>query len=114
LLPAELRLGNMPALFDEMIHHLPDRRSYGDQSPPSRAAFDHGVIRYAQGFTVPMLVEESRAFQSTIFRLLLDNLSAMDYSSLVIDLLAIPDEVTALLKTTIVGYTTAAHSCAAA
>src|SRR2546430_8106870 len=42
--------------------------------PISAAAREHGILRHKQGYSVAMLVEESRILQVSIFRTLQNNL----------------------------------------
>jgi len=55
-----------------------------------------------------MIVEESRILQVSIFQTLQNNLSVVDFSLLLIDVMTIADEVDSQLKQTIVSFTTAA------
>jgi hypothetical protein len=43
---------------------------------------EHGKIRRSQGYSVPMLVEESRMLQVSIFHTLQNNLNVVDFSFL--------------------------------
>jgi hypothetical protein len=54
------RTGHLPQLFKDLIARL---RLERDAEPPSSiAAAEHGKVRFAQGYSVAMLVEESRIF----------------------------------------------------
>jgi hypothetical protein len=57
-------------------------------------------LRYAQGYTPEMLVYESRILQVTLFGTLNENMSALDFSLLLQDVMAIADEVDAQLTQT--------------
>ena len=52
-----------------------------------------------------MIVEESRMLQVSIFHTLQNNLSVVDFSLLLIDVMAIADEVDSQLKQTIISFT---------
>ena len=54
--------------------------------------------RRSQGYSVPMLVEESRMLQVSIFHTLQNNLNVVDFSLLLIDVMTIADEVDSQLK----------------
>jgi hypothetical protein len=54
----EDRTGHLPALLREVIARL--RLDAGTKAPISVAASHHGVLRRKQGYSVAMVVEESR------------------------------------------------------
>jgi hypothetical protein len=70
----------------------------------SLAARDHGDMRRAQGYTAPMVVEESRILQVSIFRTLQKNLRSVDFSQLLLDVVTIADEVDSQLKQAMISY----------
>lgn len=57
----------------------------------------HGTLRYLQGYTPAMLVHESRILPATLFGTLQSNLSFLDFSLLLLDVITIADEVDAQL-----------------
>jgi hypothetical protein len=60
-----------------------------------------------------MIVEESRMLQVSIFHTLQNNLSVVDFSLLLIDIMAIADEVDSQLKQTIMSFAEAPTHVAA-
>jgi hypothetical protein len=70
----------------------------------SAAAVKHGKIRKSQGYSIEMIVEESRILQVSIFNTLQKNLSTVDFSLLLHDVMTIADEVDSQLKQTIKGF----------
>lgn len=58
----------------------------------------HGQCRYHQGYTAPMLVQESRLLQVSIFETIQRNLSTVDFTSVLADIMIIADEVDSQLK----------------
>ena len=72
--------------------------------PVSNAAHEHGVLRRIQSYTVAMLVEESRNLQVSIFGTLQNNLGCVDFSTVLLDVMTIADEVDSQLKQTMVGF----------
>ncbi len=100
------RTGHLPQLMRELVHRLRVPRSLGTKQV-SQAAVKHGRIRRAQGYSVPMIIEESRMLQVSIFQTLQTNLSVVDFSLLLIDVMTIADEVDSQLKQTIVSFTEA-------
>ncbi len=71
----------------------------------SEGAVEHGTVRRSQGYTIPMIIEESRMLQVSIFHTLQNNLNVMDFSLLLLDVMAIADEVDSQLKQTITSFT---------
>jgi len=62
-------------------------------------------VRRMQGYSIPMIIEESRMLQVSIFHTLQTNLDVVDFSMLLIDVMTIADEVDSQLKQTIVSFT---------
>jgi hypothetical protein len=92
----EERTGHLPALMSDVIMRL--RLDAGTKAPISKAAAHHGDLRRKQGYTVAMVVEESRLLQVTIFSTLHNNVKHVDFSTLLPDIVTIADEVDAQLK----------------
>src|SRR6266481_8980391 len=80
------------------------RLDSGLAAPDSIAARDHGDMRREQGYTVPMVVEESRILQVSIFRTLQRNLRSVDFSKVLLDVVTIADEVDSQLKQALISF----------
>ena len=80
----------------------------------SAAAVAHGKLRYLQGYTPAMLVDESRILEVTVFGMLHSNLHSLDFSLLLPDVTAIADEVDGQLTQSIGGYMELVKASAAA
>jgi CheY-like chemotaxis protein len=102
-LTTEQRTGHLPKLLEELVHRLRVPRKLGTKVV-SEAAKAHGKIRRSQGYSVPMIVEESRILQVSIFETLQNNLSTVDFSLLMLDVVAIADEVDSQLKQAIISF----------
>jgi hypothetical protein len=98
----EDRTGHLPALLREVIARL--RLDAGTKAPISVAASHHGDLRRKQGYTVAMVVEESRLLQVCLFTTLHKNTSRIEYSKLLPDVVIIADEVDAQLKQQMLRY----------
>jgi hypothetical protein len=98
----EDRTGHLPALLREVIVRL--RLSAGTKAPVSVAASHHGDLRRKQGYSVAMVVEESRLLQVCLFTTLHKNTHRIEYSKLLLDVVTIADEVDAQLKRQMVRY----------
>ena len=64
----------------------------------SIAASHHGNLRRKQGYTVAMMVEESRLIEVCIFTTLNKSSTELDFIKLLPDVVTIVDEVDAQLK----------------
>ena len=80
--------------FDVLLSdlHMPNA---GDGSVATR---EHGTPRREQGYTVAMVVEESRVLQVSIFNTLQNNLRTVDFSRVLLGVITIADEVDSQLK----------------
>jgi hypothetical protein len=92
----EERTGHLPHLLHDVIKRL--RLGAGSKAPISKVAADHGDLRCKQGYTVAMMVEESRLLQVAIFTALHQNVKQLEFEALLPDVVTIADEVDAQLK----------------
>jgi DNA-binding response OmpR family regulator len=102
-LSCEERSGHLRKLLQEVVHRLRVPRNLGTKQV-SVGAVEHGHIRRTQGYSIPMIIEESRMLQVSIFHTLQNNLSVVDFSLLLIDVMTIADEVDSQLKQTILSF----------
>jgi DNA-binding response OmpR family regulator len=101
------RTGHLPKLLEDLVARLNKPITGSPQDSDaicSPAAVLHGELRYAQGYTPEMLVNESRILQVTLFGTLKDNMNALDFSLLLPDVMTIADEVDAQLTQTMGSY----------
>jgi CheY-like chemotaxis protein len=100
--PPERVINHFPGVLDEIIHGLQNEQDFfaGDMEAASR----HGVERFAQRFTIPMLVYEFSIFRGALFRTIQSNLLAVDVSALVPDMIRIAQSLDARLKRAIEAY----------
>ncbi len=103
VLSADERGGHLKKLIEEVVHRLRIPRSLGTKQV-SDGAVEHGIVRRSQGYSIPMIIEESRMLQVSIFHTLQNNLCVVDFSLLLIDIMAIADEVDSQLKQTIISF----------
>jgi DNA-binding response OmpR family regulator len=87
------RTGYLPKLIEDLIVRLREPNTSGEESDSvcSVAAVAHGKMRKLQGYTPGMLVHDSRILQVTLFETLQNNLSALDFSLLLPDVMTIAD-----------------------
>jgi len=111
-LTAEQRTGHLSRLLQELVHRLRVPRSLGTKHVSS-AATEHGKVRFQQGYSLSMIIEESRILQVSIFETLQNNLATVDFSLVLGDIMTIADEVDSQLKQAIVSFTKHAALAAA-
>jgi YesN/AraC family two-component response regulator len=106
----------LPRLIEDLILRLRTTHIPGQESDSicSVAAVEHGKMRRSQGYTSAMLVHDSRILQVTLFGTLQKNLSALDFSLLLPDVMTIADEVDSQLTQAMEGYTAVVGTTAAA
>ena len=110
------RTGFLPKLIEDLIVRLRKPNTPGEESDSicSKAAVAHGNMRRLQGYTPGMLVHDSRILQVTLFGTLQKNLSALDFSLLLPDVMTIADEVDSQLTQAMDGYMNVVAAPAAA
>ena len=110
------RTGHLPKLVEDLVVRLskPNSSTKDSDAISSDAALAHGKLRYLQGYTPAMLVHESRILQVTLFGTLQSNLSFLDFSLLLPDVMTIADEVDAQLTQSMDGYMKVMQKAAAA
>jgi hypothetical protein len=64
------------------------------------------MMRRKQGYNAPLIVEESRMLQVSIFQILQDNLARVDFSLVLVDVMTIADEVDSQLCQAMQTFTT--------
>jgi hypothetical protein len=86
----EERTGHLPHLLRDVIIRL--RLGKSERAPTTTSAHDHGKVRSDQGYSVPMLIEESRLLQISIFDTLHLNQGVLDPQVILLDVMTIADE----------------------
>jgi hypothetical protein len=110
------RTGYLPKLIEDLIVRLREPTIFGNMGDSicSAAAVAHGKMRQLQGYTPGMLVHDSRILQVTLFGMLQSNLSALDFSLLLPDVMTIADEVDSQLTQAMDSYMNVVGTPAAA
>jgi CheY-like chemotaxis protein len=98
----EDRTGHLPNLIADLVYRL--RLPPNAKANISISAREHGDLRRRQGYTAAMVVEESRILQVSIFNTLQKNLSRVDFSKVLLDVITIADEVDSQLKQAMFSY----------
>jgi hypothetical protein len=85
------RMTHLYGLFADVLCRL--RHDRGDEPPASLiAAAAHGRVRFEQGYSAAMLVEESRIFEVSTFGMLRLHWLELDQNQLLLDVAIIADE----------------------
>jgi CheY-like chemotaxis protein len=103
-LSPEKRSAHLPHLFRDLVTRLRKPLPLGTRALVSTSAAEHGLIRREQGYTAAMVVEESRMLQVSIFQTLQNNLHRVDFSLLLLGVMAIADEVDSQLAQAMASY----------
>jgi DNA-binding response OmpR family regulator len=98
------RSSHLPQLFHDLVSRLRNPLPLGHHALESPTATAHGKARREQGYTAAMLVEESRMLQVSIFQTLQNNLFRVNFSLLLVGVMAIADEVDSQLAQSMSGY----------
>jgi hypothetical protein len=75
-----------------------------------RTARDHGLIRRKQGYTVPLMIRETRLLHDAISRCVQANLLAVQISHLISDLLSVHSTKQILLEEAIAAFLSASRT----
>jgi len=111
---------SLPLTADERTDHLLDiigniatrlRRTRVIEAiaSPSPAAVAHGQLRYRQGYSAPLIVQESRILQVCIFETIQRNLATVDFGLVLPDVMIIADEVDSQLAQSIDSFLMMQH-----
>jgi DNA-binding response OmpR family regulator len=98
------RSAHLPQLFRDLVYRLRYPQPLGTRALASPAAAQHGLDRRKQGYTAAMMVEESRMLQVSIFQTLQNNLYRINFSLLLVGVMAIADEVDSQLAQAMASY----------
>lgn len=97
----EARTDHVPRVVDVAL-----RISKGEEIPEMdlSAARDHGIIRRKQGFTVPLLLRETRLLHDRIADCMQKNLLSIQISYLIPDMIRIQQTIQMLLEESVVAF----------
>lgn len=103
-LEPQQRAGHLPKLLEDLVDRLRTFRPLASNEVESVAARAHGALRYRQGYSAAMIVEEARLLQVSIFATLQANLMNIDFSVVLNGVMTIADEVDSQLSQAIASY----------
>jgi ActR/RegA family two-component response regulator len=94
----EHRCGHLAQLFYDLVFRLDSATpTYSEESLSAHATL-HGINRRKLGYTAPMMVEEARILEVSIFHTLHNNRANLDFGQLLIGVATIADEVDSQLR----------------
>jgi CheY-like chemotaxis protein len=105
-LAANERTEYLPEIIRNITARLRAVRTIEVIERASPAAVAHGQLRYRQGYTAPLIVQESRILQVSIFETIQRNLATVDFTSVLPDVMIIADEADSQLKQSIGSFLT--------
>jgi len=105
-LAAKDRTEYLPAIMESITARLRSARAFGAPECANPIAAAHGRLRFRQGYTAPLIVYESRILQVCIFETIERNLSTVDFTKVLPDIMTIADEVDCQLKQAIESFLT--------
>jgi hypothetical protein len=108
-LSREQRCAHLPEMFRDIVTRLHRPLPLGTRALTSDAAHDHGTLRREQGYTAAMMVEESRMLQVSIFQTLQLHVKEESPDELLLDVMAIADEVDSQLAQAMTSYISEAN-----
>jgi CheY-like chemotaxis protein len=112
-LAAKERSEYLPAMIGSITARLCAVRAIEAIDCASPTAMAHGEVRYRQGYTAPLIVQESRILQVCIFETIERNLATVDFTAVLRDIMIIADEVDCQLKQAIDSFLTTQRGGAA-
>jgi YesN/AraC family two-component response regulator len=112
-LTAEERTDHLPDIIRNIAARLRKNRIIEAIAISSSAAVAHGELRFRQGYTAPLMVQESRILQVCIFETIQRNLSTVDFGLVLPDIMLIADEVDSQLAQSIDSFLTMQKGSAA-
>lgn len=111
---AKERSAYLPEMIRSIVARLRGIRDIEAVDCATPAAVAHGKSRYRQGYTAPLIVQESRLLQVSIFETIQRNLSTVDFAVVLPDIMIIADEVDSQLKQAIGSFLAAQREKGAA
>jgi ActR/RegA family two-component response regulator len=90
------RIDHLPGLLRQLANRLDKSPDVNDKQE-MESARAHGKTRRQQGFSIPLIVAESRILYSVIANTVQSHLAEMDISSIIPDLILISENLNAML-----------------
>jgi ActR/RegA family two-component response regulator len=95
-LSRESRIDHLPGVLRQLANRLDKNPDINDKQE-MESAWEHGRTRRLQGYSIPLILAESRILYSTIAHTVQGNLAEMDISSIIPDLILTSENLNAML-----------------
>jgi len=105
-IPDRGRIDHIPRIMGEVIEQLESSLPDRPTERALRSGALHGEVRREQGYSLEMLVEDTRILEGAIYSLLQDNLLTIDLSTLVPDLKRVNGSLDAHLRESLKAFIT--------
>jgi ActR/RegA family two-component response regulator len=96
------RIDHVPLMIRDIAERVEKRLEISERA--LQAAAEHGKTRYQQSYSIPMVVEDTRCLDMVIYKVVQENLLAIDVSRLVHDLRIVNDSLQRSLKRSLRAY----------
>lgn len=110
-LPRQERIDHLPAVLRQLANRLDKNLEVSDKQVAESASV-HGATRRRQGYSIPVIVTESRLLYRVIADTLQKNLVQMDISTIIPDLILISDTLYGMLVESLRAYLSVEQSAA--
>lgn len=94
-LPRAARIDHLPALLRQLANRLDKNADINDKQEMESASA-HGKMRRRQGYSIPLIIAETRILYCVIADTVQSNLAEMDISFIIPDLILISDNLLAM------------------
>ena len=111
-LPDAERVDHVPGLVHAMADQLDSSQTESLNKKQLRDAAEHGRARHQQGYSLPMLIEDTALLDAAIFEVIQDNLLAINVSNLVPNLRRVNRSLESQLKESIKAFLAAEEKAA--
>ncbi len=101
-LTRDQRVDDLPQVLDELVRDTPPNALIADKM--HSASVRHGAVRRKQGYTTPLLLEETRILHRVISDYMQKNLLSIDISNLIPDLLEMHDRIHKMLRVSVEAF----------
>jgi len=96
-LSRESRIDHLPGVLRQLANRLEKSPDVNDRQE-MESAWEHGRMRRQQGYSIPLILAESRILYSTIANKVQDSLAEMDISSIIPDLILTSENLNVMLS----------------
>ncbi|MGZ4812954.1 MAG: response regulator [Terriglobales bacterium] len=100
----EQRIDNLREVLLSIVRTLENESATGLSDAARALAAAHGCTRLAQGYTLPLIVDDTRLVDQAIYELVQQSLLELDLSYLILDLRRLNDNLETMLQESLNAY----------